>query len=86
MNELTPDQRKIREAKILSKLNHPSILKLYDWWIEQANDIYYLYMQLEYVSFPGFKYQTTDLLTFSYFYLNPKSNAEKLAAIKQMMM
>jgi serine/threonine protein kinase len=28
------DQRKIREAKILSKLTHPNILRLFDWWIE----------------------------------------------------
>jgi serine/threonine protein kinase len=56
MNELTPDQRKIREAKILSKVNHPNILKLYDWWVEKTNEALFLYMQLEYVSYPGFKY------------------------------
>lgn len=79
------DYRKIREAKILSKLTHPHILRLFDWWIESANDGYYLYMQLEYCSFPGFKYQPTDLLTFSYFYMNPMPNDQKILKIKDIM-
>ncbi|CAD8201882.1 unnamed protein product [Paramecium octaurelia] len=82
---ITPDIRKIREAKILSKLTHPNILRLFAWWIEQTNDGYYLYMQLEYCSFPGYKYQPTDLLTFSYYYLNVMQNAEKINKIKSIL-
>ncbi|CAD8203742.1 unnamed protein product [Paramecium octaurelia] len=82
---ITPDIRKIREAKILSKLTHPNILRLFAWWIEQTNDGYYLYMQLEYCSFPGYKYQPTDLLTFSYYYLNVMQNAEKIHKIKSIL-
>jgi serine/threonine protein kinase len=42
-------------------------------------------MQLEYCSFPGFKHQTNDLLTFSYYYLNPLKKKDKLDAIKNIM-
>ncbi|CAD8095501.1 unnamed protein product [Paramecium sonneborni] len=82
---ITPDIRKIREAKILSKLTHPNILRLFAWWIESNNDGYYLYMQLEYCSFPGYKYQPTDLLTFSYYYLNVMQNQEKINKIKSIL-
>jgi serine/threonine protein kinase len=44
MGEMSPDQRKIREAKILAKLSHPNILRLYDWWIEQDETWNNLYM------------------------------------------
>ena len=54
LQEMSPDQRKIREAKILAKLTHPNILRLYDWWIEEEGGMYALYMQLEYCSFPGY--------------------------------
>ncbi|CAD8097380.1 unnamed protein product [Paramecium primaurelia] len=84
-SSITPDIRKIREAKILSKLTHPNILRLFAWWIEQTNDGYYLYMQLEYCSFPGYKYQPTDLLTFSYYYLNVMQNSEKINKIKSIL-
>ena len=65
------DQRKIREAKILSKLTHPNVLRLFEWWIERQEDSFYLYMQLEYYCYSGYRYQPTDLLTYSYLYMNP---------------
>lgn len=42
-------------------------------------------MQLEYCSFPGFKYQPTDLLTFAYYYMNPMENQQKIEKIKLIL-
>lgn len=44
------------EARILAKLTHPNILKQYDWWVEETSEWSYIYMQVEYCSFPGYGY------------------------------
>jgi serine/threonine protein kinase len=62
-------------------------LRLFDWWIEQEKGgNYALYMQLEYCCYPGVKYATNDLLNFSYYYLNPKANKEKIRLIRMIML
>jgi hypothetical protein len=58
---------------------------MYDWWLELEEGCFHLYMQLEYCSFPGFKYQPNDLLSFAYFYMNPMSNETKLHTIKDIL-
>ena len=45
LHDKTSDHRKIREAKILSKLNHTNILRQFDWWVEEEKGGgYALYM------------------------------------------
>jgi serine/threonine protein kinase len=49
LNQLPqPDQKKINEAKILAKLYHTNILKLYEWWVECSSEGTYLFLQLEF--------------------------------------
>ncbi|CAD8124390.1 unnamed protein product [Paramecium sonneborni] len=86
LSEITNDQRKIREAKILSKLNHPNVLTLYDWWIEEEESGYSLYLMSEFCSYPGLKHQTNDLLNYAYYYLNPMNCKEKIEQIKTIML
>ena len=85
LGEMTSDQRKIREAKILAKMTHQNILRLYDWWLEEEKNGYSLYLQLEYCSYPGLNQQTNDLLNYGYYYLNPMNGKEKLETIKNIM-
>ncbi len=58
----------------MAKLNHPHILRLFEWWIEDNNGTLSLYMLLEYCSYPGYEHAPNDLLNYAYYYMNPMRN------------
>ncbi|CAD8182836.1 unnamed protein product [Paramecium pentaurelia] len=56
----------IREVRAMLRLQHPNVIRLYSWWVEQEinqknQKYFYLYLQQEYNSFLG----CNDLLQFS---------------------
>lgn len=65
---------------------HHNILRLYEWWVEHNEGTYQLYQVMEYCSFPGFKYQPNDLLSFAYFYMNPMSKVDKIQNIRNILL
>ncbi|CAD8055335.1 unnamed protein product [Paramecium sonneborni] len=76
----------ISRAKILASLSHPNIIRLYDWWLEILNYQTYLFMQIEYCTYPRYISQAKNLLSYAYFYMNPMSCKQKHKLIQDIML
>ncbi|CAK65909.1 unnamed protein product (macronuclear) [Paramecium tetraurelia] len=79
------DNLTIQEARILLSISHPNIIRHYDWWLEQKNQQIFLYTQIEYCIYPGYISQTKNLLSFSYFYMNPMPIEQKSKLIIEII-
>ncbi|CAD8060504.1 unnamed protein product [Paramecium sonneborni] len=75
----------INIAKILTSLSHPNVIRLYDWWIEILNFQPYLFMQIEFCIYPRYICQAKNLLSYSYFYLNPMPHKQKQKHIQDII-
>ncbi|CAD8067709.1 unnamed protein product [Paramecium sonneborni] len=80
------DYLTIQEARILQRVSHPNIIRLYDWWLESKNQQLYLYTQIEYCIYPGYISQTKNLLSYSYFYMNPMPLEQKSKLIIEIIL
>ncbi|CAD8063782.1 unnamed protein product [Paramecium sonneborni] len=79
------DNLTIQEARILQRVSHPNIIRLYDWWLESKNQQLFLYTQIEYCIYPGYISQTKNLLSYSYFYMNPMPLEQKSKLIIEII-
>ncbi|CAK73403.1 unnamed protein product (macronuclear) [Paramecium tetraurelia] len=79
------DYLTIQEARILQRISHPNIIRHYDWWLESKNQQLFLYTQIEYCIYPGYISQTKNLLSYSYFYMNPMPSEQKSKLIIEIM-
>ncbi|CAK63077.1 unnamed protein product (macronuclear) [Paramecium tetraurelia] len=76
----------IREVKAMLRLQHPNVIRLYSWWIEEEirernNKYIYLYQQLEYDSYLG----CNNLLQFSLIHLSKASEKEKRKTMQSLI-
>ncbi|CAD8140802.1 unnamed protein product [Paramecium pentaurelia] len=85
MNVFNSKDVHISRAKILASLSHPNVIRLYDWWLEMLNFQPYLFMQIEYCTYPRYISQAKNLLSYAYFYMNPMSCKQKLKLIQDIM-
>ncbi|CAK75898.1 unnamed protein product (macronuclear) [Paramecium tetraurelia] len=81
----TQDYYKIQEARTLQHVSHPNIIRLYEWWLEIKNYQLFLYTQQEYCIYPGYISQSKNLLSYSYFYMNPMPQEQKSKLINEIL-
>ncbi|CAD8063096.1 unnamed protein product [Paramecium sonneborni] len=79
------DYLKIQEARTLQRVSHPNIIRLYEWWLEIKNYQLFLFTQMEYCIYPGYISQSKNLLSYSYFYMNPMPQEQKSKLINEIL-
>ncbi|CAD8206500.1 unnamed protein product [Paramecium octaurelia] len=76
----------IREVKAMLRLQHPNVIRLYSWWVEQEINeknqrFFYLYLQQEYDSYLG----CNNLLEFSVNCLSKAPVEQKIKTLKSLI-